>query len=130
MNSPLSRTLSRLTSLARVRTLSRRAWPAAIIAGAFVVAGCDTPAEPTTAPAATAGRSTGRIVAEADDPCAYTFGQQTPPAAAGGNFTVSLTSVCLWTATSDQLWLTTSSRSSAWSGTDQVAYSVAANATT
>jgi hypothetical protein len=53
----------------------------------------------------------------------------TPPPATAATLTLAITASCIWTVTSDQPWLTTASRPTAYSGHDLITYSVSANST-
>jgi hypothetical protein len=116
----------------RIETVVIRSFARAfLIACVACIVACERPTQPTAnTPAAPPTSEPGvtRVTASADgDSCAYAFGPQTPPSAAGGAFTVDVTSSCPWTASSDQPWLTTSSRSSAWSSHAPLSYAVAPN---
>lgn len=107
---------------------------AVAIAGVTVVTAiaCSAPTSPSdhagrTSRAAGMGGTVGAEVVAAADAGCLSLGQTVQPSPDGGTFTVALTASCLWSVTSDQPWLTTSSRPSTWAGRDTITYVVTAN---
>jgi hypothetical protein len=102
---------------------------AAASAGVSIVSllGCSSPTAPTTRQTDVTSNATAH--AEADATC-VSIAQLVQPPTNGGTFSVSLSASCLWSVASDQPWLTTTSRPTAWSGNDTITYAVAPNTST
>ena len=92
--------------------------------GVVLLLGCSSPMAPTTRQ--TEVTTNASVRAAADATC-VSLGPLVQPPANGGTFSVALTASCRWSVTSDQPWLTTTSRPTAWSGNDTITYSVASN---
>src|SRR5262245_35451416 len=104
-------------------------WKSALVAaavGAAVVAlACSSP---TRATDVSDGSGTSSSRSNVTTVGCLSVGDPPQPSSEGGTFSLAITASCLWSVSSDQPWLTTSSRPNVWSGPDTIAYSGAANA--
>jgi hypothetical protein len=99
-----------------------------VAAGLLLTIGCSGPISPSHRQIGDVGTAAGAPTLEnAVVVGCLAVGDPIQPSASAGTFAVSIVASCLWSVSSDQPWLTTSSRPTTWAGIDTITYAVAAN---